>query len=118
MPHILEDVIHCLLKYHWGIEEPERHHKVCKRTVRGSKCSSLYMMLVYRNIMEHRVQVERGEVRRICNPIKHLINPWNGVTIHHSQPVDWTVVHHHAQILVSFGVNEYPDPKCEVTGLM
>ena len=58
---------------------------------------SLNLIRVYPNLMEPLVQVEICEVKRISNPIKHLINPPKVVLVYHSQPVErldgWTVVH-------------------------
>ena len=52
-----------------------------------------------------------GEVSRISNPIKPLINPRKMVFVHHCQPVDGTIFHHHAQLHVSFGDKD--DPRSE-----
>ena len=103
LSHVLEDVVHRLLECRCGIAEAERHHQVGKRTVLGSECGSLYMIRVYQNLVEPRMQVELGEELRISNPIKHLINPWKGVLVHHSQPVDGTIVHHHAHLPICLG---------------
>ena len=81
---------------------------VGKRTALGSECGSLHMILMYPYRVEPRVQVELGEVRRIPNPIKHLINPRDGVLVHHCKPTDGTIVHHHAQLPISFGDEEDP----------
>ena len=61
LPHVLEDAVHLLLKCRWGIAEAELHHQVGKRTVLGSECGSLYMIRVYKNLVEPRMQVELGE---------------------------------------------------------
>ena len=68
------------------------------------------MFWKYPNLMKALGKIELGEVPCISNSVKHLIDSWCGVLVHHCELVDGAVIHQHTKLHVTLGTNNIPEP--------